>query len=397
MRVFTLILTVILTLGCGPDPLVAPSFDRTDDSRPQVNLQKADSLQGEGRPVLRCSNRPQGHDPNGVHDLGETPHFEGWYYRISHPTTQESWVLIAAYWQDDYAEGHAFIELIHHPSGRIYKAIYDDVSVDSIQANAGEFVLKLDDLLLTANEIRGHFRTDLGESIYLDLVVDGCAYWGAPQDEGNRWTMGWATEMPGVPLRWHVHHLKAQATGQIETDEYRWSFNGYPLHQEKNWGRAFPSSWIWMQSNRFEGRPDVAFAAAGGQIFPTRWSPDGYMAGLRWRDQFFTWRTQDGHRFPEAKFSIDETTGRGSWRLEAENWRHRIEVSIDAPLSQLIPIDVPTDGGLQIGAVEHLAADMEIKVYRRSGVSWALVDTVYSRSTAVEAGGDVARSLGLIP
>ena len=119
------------------------------------------------------------------------------------------------------------------------------------------------------------------------------------------------------------------------------------------------------------------------------------MVGLRWKDEFFTWRTQDTHLFPESTFAVDEETGFAHWRLVGENYRHRIEIDVSAPADELIPISVPTDGGLRIGAVEHLNAVTEVSLYRRSGLGWTLMDTVVSSSSAVEAGGGYARDAGL--
>ncbi len=387
--------------GCASGELTddawAPSF-----SAEEAVFTKADHVDHEGEgdheaAPLTCSPSPRGHDPNGVHALGDSPHFEGWYYRAFDPDSEESWVLIAAYWINEALEGHAFVELVHHPTGKIYKQTFRDVNITQIQNERGRFALKLGELGLFGDRIRGQIFTDMDELVTLDLAVDGCARWGAPNDENNRWTMGWATEIPGVPLRWHVNHLKAFMSGSIRTPETEWTLDSVPLHQEKNWGRAFPTTWIWLQSNHFQDRPDVAFVAAGGPVFPSRFSPNGYMAGLRWKDQFFTWRTQDMHRFPEVAFWVDEDSMLARWRLVGESANYRFEVDAEAPLDGLIPIDVPTDHGLMKGAVEHLAATMEITVYRRVGVRWQWLDTVTSSAAAVEAGGDHARSAGLIP
>ena len=346
---------------------------------------------------LTCSQPTSGHDPNGVHNLGGSPHFEGWYYRAFDPESRQSWVLIAAYWVEDNYEGNGFLELIQHPEGTVYKQEFSSVNIEEIQASQGEFDLRLGDVQLGANKIDGVMWTDDGQRLEIDLEITDCAQWGAPDDDNNRWTMGWSTEAPGIPIRWHVHHLKANMSGTIRTPEHEWTLSEIPLHQEKNWGRSFPSSWMWLQSNHFEGRPDVAFAAAGGPIFPWRFTPHGYMAGLRWRDQFFTWRTHDTHTFPEAEFWIDHERRLAIWRLVGENYRHRIEVSVEVPLHELILIDIPSDNGLHVGAVEHLAATTFVTLYRRHGFSWKWMDTMVSSAAAVEVGGDWARTAGLIP
>ena len=346
---------------------------------------------------LTCSEPVSGHDPNGIHNLGSSPHFEGWYFRAFDPTTRKSFALIAAYWVGKNHEGHGFLELVQHPEGLVHKQTLIAINVEGIQAGRGKFDLQLGDLKLSANSIIGTIWTDSGERVDINLKITDCAQWGAPDDDNNRWTMGWSTEAPGIPIKWHVHHLKAEASGVIRTPNHEWEFSKLPFHQEKNWGRSFPTSWIWLQSNHFEGRPDVAFAAAGGPIFPLYFSPQGYMAGLRWRDQFFTWRTHDTHYFPEVEFWIDHEQRLAKWRFVGENYRHRIEANVEAPLHELMMIDVPSDDGLRVGAVEHLAASMVITLYERNGFSWKWLDTMVSSAAAVEGGGEWARDKGLIP
>lgn len=393
--------------GCGdamptPEPTVPAVAESLGDTPDKADdAAAADSALGT---PLTCSAPSNGFDPNGVHDLGDGPQFEGWYYRVTPPATpdaapgtRESWVLIVAYWVDRHGDRRAFVELVEGPSGRTLKRVYEDVDLDAIQDGQGIFALSVGDLFFTADTVIGRFESEGGEVVELDWDLDACARWGAPDDDRNRWTMGWVTEAPGVPLRWHVHHLKGEARGTVRIDGAARTFDGAALHQEKNWGRAFPSRWIWLQANDFEDRPDVALAAAGGPIFAPSWSPSGYMLGLRWRDRFFTFRTQDTHQFPLARFEIDEENGLARWSLDAENLRHRVEIRAHADAGALIPIDVPADGGLAVGAVEHLAATVDVTLYARDGLGWRLLGTARTHTAAVEAGGEFARAEGLIP
>ena len=56
--------------------------------------------------------------------------FEGWYYRVTEPDSDESWVIIAAYWQDQAGDPRAFIELIQASTGATYKQVYEDFNIE---------------------------------------------------------------------------------------------------------------------------------------------------------------------------------------------------------------------------------------------------------------------------
>ena len=381
---------------------VACSDETTEMTQEGINSKSDETSMSQsldvGSTALTCSEPIEGWNPNGVHKMSSLKQFEGWYYRVTEPDSDESWVIIAAYWQDQAGDPRAFIELIQASTGATYKQVYEGFNIEAVQAYEGKFELDLGELFLSADYISGSFTDTYGAQIQLELSIEPCAYWGAPKDDRNRWTMGWVTELPGPPLKWHVHHLKASASGGILVEQDRElkvqaQFDQAPLHQEKNWGVAFPKRWVWMQSNLFEGRPDVAFAAAGGPVFGFDASPSGYMMGLRWRDQFFNWRTQDTHSFKDVDFQIDQERGLALWRLSAESIRYKAEIEAEAPLDELIAVDVPDEGGLAFGAFEHLNAELKIKLYQRQGISWRLVDELRSSRTALEAGGEFADSL----
>ena len=135
---------------------------------------------------LSCSEPTSGHDPNGIHNQGDGPHFEGWYYRATDPSSDTSWVLIAAYWNDEKGQTRAFVELIEGPGGTTYKRVLEDVDLAKLQDGAGEFSVQLEDLWMSADAVSGQFVAETGETITLDFTVDACAYWGNPFTADDR-------------------------------------------------------------------------------------------------------------------------------------------------------------------------------------------------------------------
>ena len=405
------LLPLLITLACALSALSVCACASEGDVAAEGDQSKS-ARGGSDDSPLTCASPPNGFTPNSVHDLGDGAHFEGWYYRVTSPgeggEADQVWVLITAYWRDSAGAERAFVKLINGVTGRVYKRVFEGeaegVRVGEIQAGANDLSVLLgsaeDGVSLTHEGVVGRFWTEEGEEVEVELSVEGCAYWGSPFHERDRWTMGWVTELPGPPLKWHVEHLKGSATGWVRVRGggallEEGEVAGAPLHQEKNWGRAFPSTWVWLQSDVFEGRPDVAFAAAGGPIFSWDWSPSGYMLGLRWRDEFLSLRTQDGHVFSGVDFKVEG--GEALWSLDAEGLQRRVEVRARAPISELIEIDVPGEGGLELKAVEHLRASLEVTLYERSWLGWREVERVRSRLAAVEAGGGFARDAGLLP
>ena len=74
--------------------------------------------------------------------------------------------------------------------------------------------------------------------------------------------------------------------------------------------------------------------------------------------------------------------------MRAESLRFRADIRARGPISELIPVDVPGEDGLEFGAFEHLSAQLSVDLYARDGFGWRIIDRMTSNLTAVEAGGE---------
>ena len=135
--------------------------------------------------------------------------------------------------------------------------------------------------------------------------------------------MGWVTETPGSRCAGTCITSRGKPRVWWELTARSGSERVF-LHQEKNWGGAFPSSWVWFQVNEFDDRPDVALLQRG-PIFSFPWAPEGYMAGLRWKDQFFNGepRTAISSRWWNSGSSQSRRRLSGVWlrRAGPTGWR----------------------------------------------------------------------------
>ena len=117
----TILLTSLIVISGGVISCsrVDPQSQTTQDVPREIGAMKGDiaswtrSLSEIQNTALSCSEPLQSFDPNGIHDGGNQSFFEGWYYRFIHPQTQESWVIIVAYWANSKGKLFAFIELLH--------------------------------------------------------------------------------------------------------------------------------------------------------------------------------------------------------------------------------------------------------------------------------------------
>lgn len=90
-------------------------------------------------------------------------------------------------------------------------------------------------------------------------------------------TAGWLASFPVFEPHWQITMSHARASGTLNWNGTIYEFEDAPFYGEKNWGGAFPTKWYWAQCNSFDGHPDLAFTAGGG----IRQLPYAFLPGKR--------------------------------------------------------------------------------------------------------------------
>jgi tocopherol cyclase len=81
------------------------------------------------------------------------------------------------------------------------------------------------------------------------------AGWGDPAAGagGGKATAGWLSVLSVFEPHWQVLMAYGTADGWVQWGNTRYELRGAPAYAEKNWGGGFPSKWIWVQCNTFDG------------------------------------------------------------------------------------------------------------------------------------------------
>jgi tocopherol cyclase len=90
-------------------------------------------------------------------------------------------------------------------------------------------------------------------------------------------TAGWLAKFPVFEPHWQITMAHARATGSLNWNGTVYEFEDAPFYGEKNWGGAFPTKWYWSQCNSFDDYPDLSFTAGGG----IRILPFSFLPGKR--------------------------------------------------------------------------------------------------------------------
>jgi len=317
--------------------------------------------------------------PLAFHGAGKSgPFFEGWYFKlVSADGAQRLSIIPGVYIGKDHQDDHAFIQLIDGVSGQ--SDFY------SFQFDAFSFEPDVMDLRVGKN----HFTRD---HISLDLEQSGMRLSGSVEFNGQvPWpvtipspgVMGWYAWVPGMECYHGIVSMDHSLKGQLILNEKVLDFSKGRGYMEKDWGRAMPSAWIWMQTNHFS-QPGISLTFSIADIPWGRHSFTGFLGGFLYDGQLHRFTTYTG-----AKVSGLEVTEK-SVKISVTSRRYRLEVH--ALRQEGSALQAPTTSQMDRRITESLSAEIHIKFSEKHDGGWI---EKFS-GTGIHAGLEVVGDLSIL-
>ncbi len=317
--------------------------------------------------------------PECYHGRGQRPpFFEGWYYKLVDATGEHPLALIPGVFRGrDASERHAFVQVLDGARGTAHYCRFPE-SRFAVEPRA-----------LDARVANSRFTS---ERISLDIQEPDCQLTGElrlgpltawPATAASPGVMGWYAWAPFMQCYHGVVSLDHALEGTLNYNGRALDFSGGRGYIEKDWGRAFPAAWIWMQTNHF-AQTEVCLTASIA-IIPWLWTSfAGFLIGV--------WQAGKLHRFTTY-------TGARIERLEVADQHVRWVVSdrklrleIDAKRAAGAELLGPSQVAMGVRVAETLSSEIGIRLASASG------KTLFEgtgRHAGLEVCGDLPRLLSL--
>jgi tocopherol cyclase len=193
-------------------------------------------------------------------------------------------------------------------------------------------------------------------------------------------TAGWLSSLPIFEPGWQILMAHGLATGWIDWNGERYEFTKAPAYSEKNWGRAFPQKWFWLNCNSFDHEPDLALTAGGGRRGVLWWMESAALVGIHYRGKFYEfvpWNSQ-------VRWQIQPW---GSWQMQAQNSQYEVELTATTDLPGT-PLRAPTQQGLIFFCRDTMKGQLSLELRERH---WGQSKSILKASSSVcgvEIGGE---------
>jgi hypothetical protein len=169
--------------------------------------------------------------------------------------------------------------------------------------------------------------------------------------------------------------------GRVSLNERVIDFSSGRGYIEKDWGREFPSTWIWMQSNHFD-QPHISFTASIAKIPWMKRSFTGFLIGLLYDGKVHRFTTYTRAKISSPQVSEKEVT------FSVQDKRFMIEVI--AQRSHGASLRSPVEGLMTGRIIESLDSCITLKFYKRTNGKMELIFEDTGRNAGLEVVGDLS-------
>jgi len=270
-------------------------------------------------------------------------YFEGWYYKVVHPSGKHAFALIPGVSIVSATERHAFIQLMDGIGGKshYYEFPFEDfwASKDSLDVRIGNNYFSVSRIEVDLPDMKGHLTIEALTPLKNTILNPGI--------------MGWYSFTPMMQCYHGIVSMHHALRGKIEHEGVTWEYKDGVGYIEKDWGTSFPKCWFWTQCNTFDHDQKLSVFASVAHI---PWLGSyfvGYIAAIQVGADLYRFATYNHATY---KASLAEDSLYLEFKKGATILRVRSVKGIGADLKS------PISGKMTGKVNESLQAKMEINL-----------------------------------
>ncbi|KNF07861.1 tocopherol cyclase [Gottschalkia purinilytica] len=211
--------------------------------------------------------------------------FEGWYFKIVDKNCDNVFAFIPGIAKGNSLKfNHSFIQVL---DGKKVKYNYIKFNSSSFKFKKDKFSIAIEDNNFSLSGISLNINNEK-DNISGNIKFENVKKW--PDSIVNPGSMGFYNYLTFMECYSHVCCIDGNIIGGLNINGDYIDFTGGKVYIEKNWGRSFPKSWIWIQSNSFDNKR-VAFTCSIGRVPFICTTFSGFLVSIMVEDKFYKFTT----------------------------------------------------------------------------------------------------------
>jgi len=295
-------------------------------------------------------------------------YFEGWYFKVVDASEKFAFAIIPGIAIDEHGQRQSFIQIL---DGKNHKSDYHRFDFGAFVPSANQFMVSIGENIFSDHTLTLKLPQVNGELRFRNTVS-----W--PKPIYSPGIMGPYAFVPFMECYHGIVSMDHTIEGYLNVNGERIDFSGGRGYIEKDWGRSFPSAYVWMQSNHFPV-PGISVKASVAKIPWIRNSFVGFIAGVWLGNKLIRFTTYNGSNL--VKLAIEEK----KLDLVLDSRKYRFELVATRGESTILasPIQGMMDGRIE----ESMTSTIEVKITEKKSKSILLQGS--GRNAGLEVAGDI--------
>lgn len=320
-------------------------------------------------------------NPNLYHGANKNNNFfEGWYFKIVDRFNLHKLAIIPGVsYGNNKEDSHSFIQIINGYD-TTYNYLKYDVEDFKFNNSNKKFRVCVNSNIFTLDHLNLNIiEKDLNIKGY--LVFKNIVKW--PSNIFSPGSMGWYNYIKFMECYSQVCILNGSLVGSLDLNNKTLDFTGGKIYIEKNWGKSFPKSWLWIQSNSFKNR-SVSLTCSLGEVPFCKRKFQGHIIGLTIDNKFISFTTMNRSKVNINRLGNDIT-------LTAQKRNLKLTLKTYTNDNEFILCNGPQNGTMSPMVKETLSGSLYLLL--EDTKKHIILYEDIGKSTGIEYGGNLINKL----
>ena len=286
-------------------------------------------------------------------NLKKKNYFEGWYFKLVSKDHKHKYSIIpGVYLAAEQNKSHCFVQVFNSEADAVN---YHRYPINAFKAQKDRFEIQVGPNTFKTDQIFLAIDDELGK-VQGSLNFENLNPW--PVRFFSPGAMGWFAWVPFMECYHGVVSMDHTIQGNLNIDNNVLDFSEGTGYIEKDWGKQFPSAWIWGQSNHFD-RSGVSLMMSVAVIPWLGSFFGGFIIGLLYDGKILRFATYNGSKIESIDLDDQEV------RLEVKNTGYRLKIRALRVEGGLLQAPTKVEMGRRI--METLNAKIAIRLETQDG------------------------------
>ncbi|CAB4690975.1 MAG: hypothetical protein F2662_04270 [Actinobacteria bacterium] len=243
--------------------------------------------------------------PEAFHGEGKgKKFFEGWYVKLVSKDLSQRWAVIPGIFKgietadsnERVSNDEAFIQVLDGSTGRSWFHSFD---IKEFKASSTKFEIQIGNNFFSEDKVVLDLPQLEGE------VKFTTPFRPWPVTLASPGIMGWYGLVPFMECFHGIVSFGHQLEGSLLVEGKSKSFSSGKGYIETDWGKGFPSGYVWMQTNHFDFNETSSLIASAAIIPWIGKSFRGFILGFMHEEKLYKWTTYNSSK--ELDLRVDDS------------------------------------------------------------------------------------------